>query len=297
MADSNDPFLVRGRTFFKKPFFNNVLSTNIAMYKYMADLFFDGNMERIVWASTDMMFRKRQEQLAERKLDNLPKDNLGILDMPFCSFRITQDGIQPGTQRNWWNPALQVEGIWFEELGRRLRITPATINYEACFCCNHDSDLYRAQQEQIWNKGQESILESFVDAIAPDGAAHTLKNIIIYEADPHVNARFSEQDWLEKNKIQTITLDISCQTWLIAEDAHHRYCVTKKVIFDFLHGAHYFNLIHGEGDVDSLAEQIVWDLFMGDNASKSVKNIQPENMKPIPPQNFTLSSNQLLFEF
>jgi hypothetical protein len=132
MADSNDPFAVRGRTFYSKPFFNNILSTNIALYKYLALMFFDGNMERVVWASTDMMFKKRLEQLAARKLDDLPKDNLGILDMPFCSFRITQDGIQPGSQRVWWNPALHAEGMWVEELGWRLRLTPATINYEAC---------------------------------------------------------------------------------------------------------------------------------------------------------------------
>jgi hypothetical protein len=280
MPDSDDLFAVKGRSHFNKPFFNNVLSTNIALYKYMADMFFDGDMERVVWASTDMMFRKRQEQLQERKADNSPKTNLGILDMPFCSFRLTQDGIHPGTQRNWWNPALHVEGMWIEELGRRLRLTPATLNYEACFCCNHDNDLYLAQQEQVWDKNAETILESFVDASAPDGSTHTLKNIVIYDAEPHVNPQFSERDWIEKNKIQTITLDISCQTWLIAEDEHHRYSVTKKVIFDFLHGANYYNLIHEDGDVESQAGQIVWDLFIGDNPSKSVANIRPTNLKP-----------------
>jgi hypothetical protein len=297
MADSNDPLIVRGRTFFKKPFFNNVLSTNISLYKYLAQLFFDGDMERVVWASTDFMFRKRQEQLAERKLNDLPKDNLGILDMPFCSFRITQDGIQPGSQRTWWNPALHIEGIWFEELGRRLKITPVTINYEACFVCNHDSDLYWAQQEQIWNNQAESILESFVDATAPDGTVHTLKNIIIYDAEPHANTQFTEREWLEKNKIQTITLDISCQTWLIAEDNHHRYSVTKKVILDFLHGANYFNLIHGEGNVDAQAEQVIWDLFMGDNVGGSVEDVNPQNLKPIPPQSYVSQDSQLAFDF
>jgi hypothetical protein len=297
MADLHDPFAVRGRTFFNKSFFNNILSTNIALYKYLAQMLFDGNMERVVWASTDMMFRKRQEQLAIRKADNLPKDNLGILDMPFCSFRIAQDGIQPGSQRTWWNPALHVEGMWSEELGRRVRLTPATINYEACFCCNHDTDLYWAQQEQIWDKNAETILESFVDAAAPDGSVHTLKNIIIYDAEPHVNSQFNERDWLEKNKIQTITLDISCQTWLIAEDKHHRYAVTKKVILDFLHGANYFNLIHGEGDVDSQAEQVVWNLFIGENSSQSVEDVQPENLKPIPPQDYVPQDQQLSFDF
>jgi hypothetical protein len=297
MADSNDPFAVRGRTFFTQPFFNNILSTNIALYKYLAQMFFDGDMGRVVWAGTDVMFRKRQEQLAARKVDDLPKDNLGILDLPFCSFRITQDGIQSGSRRTWWNPALHVEGMWFEQLGRRLRLTPAAINYEACFICNHDTDLYRAQQEQIWDKNAETILEAFVDAAAPDGSVHTLKNIVIYDAEPHANTQFTERDWLEKNKMQTITLDISCQTWLIAEDEYHRYAVTKKIIFDFLHGAKYFNLIHGDGEIDSQAEQIVWDLFMGDNAGKSVENIQAENMKPISPHEYSAPDNQLSFDF
>jgi hypothetical protein len=297
MSDSHDPFATRGRTFFHKPFFNNILSTNIAVYKYLAQIFFDGDLERVVWAGTDMMFRKRQEQLAIRKADDLPKTNLGILDMPFCSLRITQDGVQPGSQRTWWNPALQVEGMWFEQLGRRLRLTPATINYEACFCCNHDTDLYWAQQEQIWDKNAETILESFVDATAPDESVHTLKNIIIYDAEPHVNSQFSERDWLEKNKIQTITLDISCQTWLIAEDNHHRYAVTKKVIFDFLHGANYFNLIHGEGNVDSQAERVIWNLFMGDNSGKSAEDVCAENMKPVSPRDYVPADQQLSFDF
>ena len=279
MPANDDFFAVRGRTFFNKPFFNNVLSTNIALYKYLADMFFDGDMGRVVWSSTDMMFRRRQEQLAERKQTSLPKDNLGILDMPFCSFRLTQDGIRPNTDRNWWNPALHVRGMWFEELGRRLALTPVTINYEACFCCNHDTDLYWAQQEQVWDKNMETILESFVDATTEDGSIHTLKNIIIYDAEPHVNQQFNEKDWMEKNKIQTITLDISCQTWLIAEDKHHRYSITKKVLFDFLSGSQYFNLIHGEGNVDSEAERVVWDLFMGRNTGGSIENIEPEKLE------------------
>ena len=296
MPDAND-FAVRGRAFSSKPFFNNILSTNISVYKYMADLFFDGDMGRVVWAGTDMIFRKRQEQLAIRKADNAPKDNLGILDMPFCSLRIAQDGIRPGSQRNWWNPSLHVRGMWIGELGRRLQLTPATINYEACFCCSHDTDLYRAQQDQVWDKNAETILESFVDAIAPDGAAHTLKNIIIYDAEPHANAQYAEKEWLEKNRIQTITLDISCQTWLIAEDRHHRYSVTKKVIFDFLHGAGYCNLMRGEGDADSEAGQVVWDLLMGGNPGGPVYDVQPENLNQIPPQNYIPQDQQLAFDF
>jgi hypothetical protein len=291
-----DPFQVKGRAYFNKPFFNVILSTNIAIYKYLAGLYFEGDMKRVVWASTDMMFRKRQEQLAAGKQNHDPKDTLGILDMPFCSFRLAQDGVTEGTDRNWWNPALNVEGVWMEELGRRVRLTPMTLAYEACFICQHDTDLYWAQNMNIWDKAQETIVESFIDAVGPDGVSHTLKNIIIYDATAHMNAQYSESDWLEKNKLQTITMDIQCQTWAMAEDTHHRYCVTRKVIFDFLHGADYFNLIHGEGDVDSQAERVIWNLFMGDNVGKSVDNVQPENSKPIPPPDCVSADRQLLLD-
>jgi len=278
MATTDDPFIVRGRRFFQKPFINNILSTNIAIYRYLADIFFNGDMQRVVWASTDMMFRRRREQLAERDRDSSTKIDVGILDMPFCSFRIIQDGIKPGTQRNWWNPALHVEGMWIEELGRRLIITPVTINYEACFCCNHDTDLYMAQQNQVWSKNAETIVESFIDATAPNGDVHTLKNIIIYDAEPHVNQSFSEKDWLEKNKIQTVTLDISCQTWLIAEDDRHLYSVTKKVLFDFLYGANYYKRIQGKLNVDKEAQKIIRDIFTEDNVGVNENKLLKDSL-------------------
>lgn len=274
-----DPFAVGGRTFFHKPFFNVILSTNIAIYKYLADLYFEGDMGRVVWASMDMMFRKRQEQLAARKLNDNPKDNLGILDMPFCSFRLTQDGVNEGADRTWWNAPLNSKGMWVEELGRRVRITPMTLIYEACFICQHDTDIYWAQNANVWNKSKESTVESFIDVVGPDGGKHTLKNIIIYDATAHMNSQYTERDWLEKNKLQTITMDIQCQTWAMEEDKRHWYSVTRKVLFDFLEGSGYLsNLAHGEGDVDESAQRLVWDIFMGKNESGKFDPIIPKNM-------------------
>jgi hypothetical protein len=274
----HNPFQVKGQAFFNKPFLNVILSTNIAIYKYLADLYFEGDMERVVWASTEMMFRKRQEQLAARKLNHDPKDNLSILDMPFCSFKLSQDGVNEGTDRNWRNPSLNTEGMWIEELGRRVKMTPMTLAYEACFICQHDTDLYWAQNVNVWDKAKETIIESFIDAVGPDGVTHTLKNIIIYDADAHMNSQYSERDWLEKNKLQTITMDIQCQTWAMEEDKHHRYCVTRKVLFDFLEGSKYLlNLAHGDGDIGDAAQKMVWDIFMGKNASGELNPIIPKD--------------------
>jgi hypothetical protein len=92
-------------------------------------------------------------------------------------------------------------------------------------------------------------------------------------------------------------MDIQCQTWAMEEDTHHRYCVTRKVIFDFLRGANYFNLMHGEGDVDSQAGHIIWNLFMGDNVGQSVGDVQPENLQPILPRGYIPTDQQLSFDF
>jgi hypothetical protein len=94
-----------------------------------------------------------------------------------------------------------------------------------------------------------------------------------------MNSQYTERDWLEKNKLQTVTMDIQCQTWAMAEDKNHRYCVTRKVLFDFLEGSGYLpNLVHGEGGVDDTAQKMIWDIFMGRNASGKFDPVIPENM-------------------
>lgn len=259
---TDDYFKVRGKTFYNAPFYNCVLSTNIAVYKYLADTFFSGDMDRVVWSSTDKMFKNRQTQLAKRKTYNGTENNLEILDFPFCSFRLTQDGIKGGVNRPWFNHSLTVEGMWIEELQERLTLTPMTLNYEACFCCNHDSDLYQAQQAQIYDDAAaETILESYLETTDANEKPVTLKNIIIYDNDAHVNSSFTEGDWKEKNKIQTITIDITCQTWLVQEDKNHHYSVSKKVLFDFANGVGLNNKLHIEGDVDKETEKVIGDLF------------------------------------
>jgi hypothetical protein len=75
-------------------------------------------------------------------------------------------------------------------------------------------------------------------------------------------------------------MDISCQTWMLAEDKYHRYSLTKKVLFNFLEGSGYLpNLVHGEGDADDAAQKMVWDIFMGKNESGVIDPIIPKDMR------------------
>jgi len=78
----NKLFEVKGNPFFKKTFYSTVLATNIAIYEYLAKKLFEGDIDRIVWASNEKTFRKRQEQVMKKN------PSIGTLDMPYCSFRL-----------------------------------------------------------------------------------------------------------------------------------------------------------------------------------------------------------------
>jgi len=224
----DDVFKVKGNPFFKKTFYSTVLATNIAVYRYLADLLFEGDIGRIVWASNEKTFRKRQEQLTKRN-----SVNIGILDLPYCSFRLSQDGFENKAQkRQWFNQALNVEGEWMEELGRKVRITPVQLKYEGAICVHSDTDLYWLQQLLIWDASNEKILKPVLETTGDSGKPQEIANIAVIEIIPHMNSRFSEADWLTNNKIQAIDIDIQIDTFLLL-DNRARYWIAKKALLQF----------------------------------------------------------------
>ena len=263
MAEPRDDsfFQQKGKSWFNKPFYNNILSTNIAVYRYLADSFFGGDLTRVVWSSPEMMFRKRQQQVAALVQQGKADKNVGVLDFPFCAFRLNQDSASTDHERTWFNQALNVEGMWIQQLGRKVRLTPATFNYTAIVVCQNDIDLQYVTHTMLWDDSNETLLESFIDTTAEDGSTQTLKNIIVCSTASHMNPDYNESDWLDKNKIQTVTIDMPCGTWIMNED-RHRYWLTKKVILDFAADAGI--PIHEETPIEDLPSRIfsaqgVWE--------------------------------------
>ena len=223
-------FAVKGErnTFFKKTFYSTVLSSNIAVYRYLADTVFDGDLGRIVWASNERTFRRRQEQITRRK-----NTNAGILDLPYCSFRLAQDGLENKAQnRPWFNQSLNVRGIWIEELGRKVRVTPVSLRYEGVICMQHDTDLFLMQQMLIWEASNETILSPVLETTSDSGATEEIKNIAVAALTPHMNTRFSEAEWLTNNKIQAIDFEIQLDTYILL-DNRQGYWLTKASLLQF----------------------------------------------------------------
>jgi len=227
--DPKELSTVKGNPFFKKTYYSTILSTNIALAQYLANVLFDDDLGRLVWASSDKMFRKRQEQVLKRS------PNIGTLDFPFCSFRLTQDSSSKSTKRPWRNQALNVEGVWIEELGRKVRVTPIQINYEGVVCVQHDTDLYWLQQLLVWDDSNETLLAPVLETVSDSGKKEEIKNIAVVDLVPHMNSRFQEDDWVRNNKIQTIDLDIQIDTYLLL-DNRAGYWLTVKSTLEFING-------------------------------------------------------------
>lgn len=243
---------VKGTPFTKKTFNNTILAVNMELWKFLAGLLFDGDQERIVWSSSEKMFRNRTRQLQARNKG----DNLGLLDIPFASFKLKQDGVNNGADRQWFNQALNVEGEYHSELGRKLKMTPVTLNYESVFCCQHDTDLHFAQQKAIWTQSNETIIKPSLSTVRGDMVTPIdIPLIGVLDITPQMNSRFTENDWLIQNKIQTVEFDIKIQTFLLGDNTSG-FGLVKKVIFDFM--GETFPDIHLEGDVDRALEEVVF---------------------------------------
>jgi len=218
-------FAVKGNPFFKKTFYSTILSTNIAVYNFLADRLFEGDVNRIVWASSEKTFRKRQEQVNARK-----NPLIGTLDMPYCSFRLCQDGLENAVHRQWFNQALNVEGQWIEELGRKVRQTPVQLRYEGVICVQHDTDLYWLQQLLLWNASNETILTPILETKSDGGKEEEIKNIAVVTIAPHMNGRFSEDEWVRNNKIQAIDVDIQADTYLLLDNREGYWIAVKSAL-------------------------------------------------------------------
>jgi len=251
----DDIFAVKGNPFFKKTFYSTVLATNIAVYRHLAESVFDGDMNRIVWASNEKTFRKRLEQVTKRAKGT----NIGTLDMPYCSFRLTQDSMENRAQRQWFNQALNVEGQWIEELGRKVRQTPIQLKYEGVICVQHDTDLFMLQQFLTWQASNEALLAPVLETLSDAGKPEEIKNIAVMNITPHMNSRFTEDDWVKNNKIQTIDIDIQIDTYLLL-DNREGYWLTKKALLKFAEDTLPEHLITRDKD-DNIEEIINTEIF------------------------------------
>lgn len=254
MAEATLPFTtpIAKSDFFDTTNFRNTLhACNIAIHNHFAQLVFtnkEGNPElnRLIYSSSDFAFRNRSRQLKGSQ----------NLDLPFMNYRISPGGFRNETDRPWWNHIANIRGEWISELGRNIRWSPVTIEYDSTLFVHKDIDAMYAISEIFWDDSNETQLQP---KVVIDDKEFPIPGILGYSLNPY--SQYAEEDWLNENKIIAHQINMSLQTFIIKDNSS--ISIPKNIILNFGHGLG----IPGETEdevytatVDHLNETVNWDL-------------------------------------
>lgn len=187
---------------------------NIALENHYADMLFQGDNTRIVYSSTEYALRKRA------------KDHSN-LNLPFMNYRI--DDISNGTERNWFNHQANVDGIFVPELQQKIRVNPVTISYDSTIFYHKYLDTVIGQYNLLWDDANETNLRSAA-TIVIGGEEVVLPGFLGYNMN--FTPTYNENDWLERNNINTITVNFQVETFIILDNVD--ISIPDTVIFNFL---------------------------------------------------------------
>lgn len=221
MAISKTP--VSGGYFADRDFINTKTSLTIALFDYFSNLLFNGDSDRIVYASNDYAFRGR---ISSNKRDG-ENDNLLIqnLNIPFMNFYMTN--IQQNTTREWKSHALEVYGKMDWDLRKKIKATPIKISFEGIVFTEKETDRHFVISEIAWENSLETLIKPQlqIDDLLFD-------NIAVLSFSPNNTSQYNENDWLQKNRIRTTSIDFEIDTFLVKTTTEH-FCVPTSVLFTF----------------------------------------------------------------
>jgi len=193
-------------------FLNNIYAVDLQAIDHFAELFFNGDASRVIYASNAYAFRKRADQ------------NEGNLELPFINFYL--NGYDPGIRERWHVGAYS-SGMFIDEIGEKVQFAPITLSYEASYWCHTDYDVKYAFSEFVWDTDNKTILKPSVSIKGEDIAfpAH------LSYSGLDINPTYNEQDWLERNKIHSASIDFDFET--LALKSNSNVVVTETALLKF----------------------------------------------------------------
>jgi len=274
---------LRGSTYFNQSYYSNgdtymlnaVLSTTLALYDYFEDFLFNVDNDphkdsRIVFAKNEYAFRARMQDL---KLDEANSNlQINTLNMPFMNFGIS--GISLSDQRLLATNALATKGVFIEELGKKIRLMPVSIQYEGCFFTTQASDAQIVLAKFYKQASAETLFKPvlYYDGIELGNFASLSYSDITYDG------QYSESDWLEQNRIHTVAFSFTVDTYFVDTDPgvdetnlNKDYALVKDLWLKFSARTNLDEWPEDENDydialhaaVDHVNETVTWDFQHG----------------------------------
>jgi len=205
-------------------FINFKYAVKERMHRYWSEVIFGDLVEdykdRVIYASNDYAFRKRQDS---NKIDS-------TLDFPFINFRMKPSGFNFFGDRGWWSPKGFMEGLYCEEIQKKVRLDPVAFSFEATMWVHRDEDLtYIFQDNFRWNYDNQTQIDYSIMIDGVEVPCLIELNFDNLDYDPE----YKEPEWLEQNKIHSISFDFTCLTHLYRPDSLSSFGIPEKVLFDF----------------------------------------------------------------
>lgn len=204
-----------GSSYYEQKYFTNgnqytlnvILSTTLAMFDYLESVLFKDDPNRIVFATNDFAFRARLQDLSKDDVNSNIQTN--TLNLPFVNFGIGDISLESTKLFNsYYNANI---GRYFEEIDSTLQFYPITIEYEGCFYSHNASDAQIVLEKLFKQSRTQTILSPILyykNTELKDYGELTYSSI-------KYDDKYKESDWLEKNRIHTVSFGISINTFLV----------------------------------------------------------------------------------
>lgn len=194
---------------------------NISLINHFANLLYDGDVTRMVYATNDYSFRARS--------DKNKKDS--TLDLPYMSFKRTN--ISLATDWNRWSTQSVIDGIYVPELGEKVRLIPIQIDFEGLIITASEKDNFMSFKRIMLDNAARTVFS--YDYLINNCEINN--HIEIFYDDPDYDPTWNENDWLVQNKMHSVGLNFNIRTFMTdidrADGRGGNYSLTEKVIFDF----------------------------------------------------------------
>lgn len=194
---------------------NTFYALCIGFDDYLSTQFLNNDASRIIYSSTDYALVKRSGQ-----------NEWNNANLPFINYKISSKE-NDGT-RNWFNFALYSQGVFFPELGKKIKMVPVTYNFDCTYFTGRDDDWQYATDRLLIDEKSDTKFSYYLDY-----NGQLVKNMAVLDFNIDTSPQFTERDWLEKNNIWSFSLNPVIQTNMLYENSSG-FCIPKTVLINFL---------------------------------------------------------------
>lgn len=193
----------------RKKYVDIYRSINASIEWWISKLLFHDDLKRIVYATQDIAFRKRIETLDKGKNDEAPL-KAEMLDLPFATYSQVGD-VEPDDRPAAVNAGESVDGVYFADEDRLMRSLAVMIKYKVvCFFSRRD-DVQVAQQLTMWEQEPKSPIWLYSNVIWRNMKIDIPTFITVDNIN--TNPDYKETDWLTKNKIFPMEIELTVRTY------------------------------------------------------------------------------------